>query len=163
MSERATPKGNQGEKLLLEYIRANANDAHYLLELEARISGNPDSLSITLQEAEEEILENTLYLIRHQSNLVGTIAYKMRPDNSIYIGGVVVDPAYRRRGVGRAAMQYVLDKFKDAKRIDLVVHPKNKPARKLYESLGFIGQELVEDYYGDGQPRLVMAKEYIGI
>jgi len=42
------------------------------------------------------------------------------------------------------------------KRIELVTHPDN-PALKLYESLGFTVESRKENYWGDGEPRLVLA------
>jgi len=44
------------------------------------------------------------------------------------------------------------------KKLSLVVHPDNL-AVKLYESFGFKRESLVENYFGDGEPRLVMVKD----
>lgn len=49
--------------------------------------------------------------------------------------GLYVDPAYRRRGVGRKLSEYALEKHPQIDTIETL--KGNEPARKLYESLGF--------------------------
>ena len=55
-------------------------------------------------------------------------------------------------------MTFVLEEFRDVKRIDLVTHPDNIKAIALYQSLGFAIESRKENYYGDGEPRIVMAR-----
>ena len=49
--------------------------------------------------------------------------------------GLYVDPAYRRRGVGRKLSEYALEKHPQIDTIETL--KGNESARKLYESLGF--------------------------
>lgn len=46
-----------------------------------------------------------------------------------------VDPAFSRRGIGRALSEFALEKFPQIHSIEVLVG--NHPARSLYESLGF--------------------------
>lgn len=64
----------------------------------------------------------------------------------------------RGKGIGRLLSQKVMELFKSKgiNRILLTVHPKNVPATHLYNKLGFEVHEKVENYYGDGEPRLLM-------
>jgi ribosomal protein S18 acetylase RimI-like enzyme len=39
-----------------------------------------------------------------------------------------------------------------------VTHPENAGALRLYMSLGFKVESRIEDCFGDGEPRLVMAR-----
>jgi ribosomal protein S18 acetylase RimI-like enzyme len=55
-------------------------------------------------------------------------------------------------------MLELLKELKIFKRLDLVVHPDNIGAIKLYNSLGFETESLKENYFGDGEPRLIMIK-----
>jgi ribosomal-protein-alanine N-acetyltransferase len=71
---------------------------------------------------------------------------------------LAIIPAYRRRGIGRAAVLFLLDKSNGAPRIDLVTHPENDGALRLYMSLGFRIESRKENYFGDGEPRLVLAR-----
>lgn len=89
--------------------------------------------------------------------LVGTAAYRLRPDNTVYISNVATDRAYRRRGIARSAVSFILEKCKEASRIDLVTHPENKYALQFYKSLGFNVESCEENYFGDGEPRLILA------
>ena len=54
-----------------------------------KIYGQPPDF----QGALEEINKNTFYFIKMGKMLVGTAAYSLRPDKSIYVSNVAVDPA----------------------------------------------------------------------
>jgi diamine N-acetyltransferase len=61
-------------------------------------------------------------------------------EGSHWIGGVVVDRAHQRRGVGRAAMRQLLallTALRDCREIALSYDADNATARRLYGSLGF--------------------------
>ncbi|HWQ60510.1 MAG TPA: GNAT family N-acetyltransferase, partial [Candidatus Fimivivens sp.] len=75
-----------------------------------------------------------------------------------YISGLVIVPKFQRRGLARKAMNMLLDELKGFPHLALDVHPDNH-AVKLYESLGFVATESVENFYGDGQPRIIMVRE----
>ncbi len=137
---------------------ATVNDVDTLVAFERKVAdpkiyGQP----LDFQGALEEINSNTLYFIKKGEMLVGTAAYSLRPDKSIYVSNVAVDPTCRRRGIARAAMSLILEKCKGTHRIDLVTHPENKNALQLYRSLGFKVESRQENYFGDGEPRLVPA------
>lgn len=104
----------------------------------------------------KEISEHHLFFIKRNNALVGTAAYKTRPDGSVYIGSVATSPEYRRQGIARAAMHFILDKVRGTPRIDLVTHPENEKSLALYASLGFVVESRKENYWGDGEPRLVL-------
>ena len=67
----------------------------------------------------------------------------------------------RGRGIGRKLSERVIEllKTKRANSIYLTVHPDNLPAVELYQKLSFKSHEKVMNYYGDGEPRLVMRLE----
>ena len=64
----------------------------------------------------------------------------------------------RGMGIGRMLSQDVIRRLrsKNVTKICLTVHPDNSSAKHLYEDLGFYVHEKIKDYYGDGEPRLVM-------
>ena len=49
-------------------------------------------------------------------------------------------------------------KLKEIEKIELVTHPQNTAALKLYSKYGFIVTGQKENYYGDGEPRLILTK-----
>jgi predicted lactoylglutathione lyase len=121
----------------LVFQRATAEDVHIFAALERKSTSRIYGPIGAMEDALREIRESTLYFIRSGEIVVGTAAYRVRPDDSVYISCVAIDPAYRRQGIARAAMTYILEKTKDASRIDLVTHPENANALRLYTSLGF--------------------------
>ncbi len=67
-------------------------------------------------------------------------------------------PGARRKGVARAMMDHLLSLCDGARSIDLAVHPDNQTARALYVSLGFRPTQTHENFFGDGEPRLIMRR-----
>jgi len=77
-----------------------------------------------------------------EDRLLGFISYK-KETNTIDIYRLVVDPEHFRKGVGRKLLAFLLEKYKG---LDFVVSTgkANVPAKKLYESFGFIQMEDFE-------------------
>jgi ribosomal-protein-alanine N-acetyltransferase len=69
-------------------------------------------------------------------------------------------PSHRGRGVARALMQALEERVEAAgiPVLLLSVHPDNRPARSLYDSLGYMVTETVCGYFGEGEDRLIMKK-----
>jgi ribosomal-protein-alanine N-acetyltransferase len=61
--------------------------------------------------------------------------------------GVAVDAAYRGRGIGRSLLRYAVEyaRKKGAATLMLKVHLDNPSARHLYESEGFVFEEMRDD------------------
>jgi len=66
---------------------------------------------------------------------------------------LAVDPDHQHRGVGRALLAEARQRLLEAgtKRIYLEVRLSNKPALRLYYSVGFSLHSLRKDYYRDPQ------------
>jgi diamine N-acetyltransferase len=81
--------------------------------------------------------------------VVGFVMWAEDTDSSRWIGGLVVDSAAQRQGVGSAAVQALLDRFAaepDCHEAALSYQPENLAARSLYASLGFVeGDEWDDD------------------
>lgn len=71
---------------------------------------------------------------------------------------LAVDPAARGRGVGRLLMEAVLAAAgsRRAAEVGLEVRTDNEGAIALYRSMGFTEAGVVEGYYADGTPALMM-------
>lgn len=109
----------------------------------------------TEKEWKEELETCTVYLLKEGNMPVGSIAYEEKSPDHIYISGIIVRPEFQGKGIATRAIREVLDTYPTASRIDLVTHPENS-ALKLYESLGFKVESQKENYFGDGEPRLVL-------
>ena len=77
-------------------------------------------------------------------------------DDSIWMGGLVIDAASQRRGIGRQAVVAFIDRFSSDGRANLALsyEPDNVVARDLYAGLGFIetgeteGDEVIARHIG---------------
>jgi len=145
---------------MVTFERASEEDVGIVVFVEANI-GEPRTYGRPLEfdAAAEEIRQNAFYLIRQGDAVVGTCACRTRPDNSAYLSNIAVLPAFRGRGIGRAAMMFLLAECWAADTIDLVTHPDNAAALNLYGSLGFAITARREDPFGDGEPRLVLVRQ----
>lgn len=136
------------------------NDVGIFIELEKKVSDLYLYSSITNpNEVKEEIKNNECFLIKKDGIIIGSTEYQIKSPEEVYLGGLVIDPAYQGQGIARKAAEFRLDKVKNAKRIWLVTHPHNSRIIRLYLSLGFVIESWKDNYYGDGQPRLVLARE----
>lgn len=147
----------------LVFERATEEDANILVMFEKKVAspklyGNP----LDLMGAVYAILDYNFYFIKIIDEVVGTGAYKVREDGSCHISNIAVTPEWRAKGIARAAMNFLMEKCSQTRQIDLVTHPDNFRAISLYQSLGFLIEAHIEKYYGDGEPRLVMAKRSVG-
>ena len=67
-----------------------------------------------------------------------------------YIGMLAVSQAYRRRGIGKALVEMVIQRMKDAgcSSVTLETEVTNVTAQRLYQDIfGFIREELLVRYY----------------
>ena len=89
--------------------------------------------------------ERTVIFLAEQRNVVVAKAELMLPAQETlhavgYIKRVVVDPAYRKQGIARQLMQYIITFAQteyDLDALDLHTWEHNASAIRLYEALGF--------------------------
>lgn len=137
--------------------KAAPNDIETLLSLEKSVDGVKTYSAMTdKEEFLAELKHSNVFIIEKDGQAVGNIIYEIKSPDHAYIGGLVIDPRFQDRGIAREAMSRILKELKNYKRIDLVTHPENTKTIKLYGSLGFIIESRKENYYGDGEPRVVM-------
>ncbi|HBZ01259.1 MAG TPA: GNAT family N-acetyltransferase [candidate division Zixibacteria bacterium] len=84
-------------------------------------------------------------------HLIGTVTTVVYGTELAWIGMMLVDPDYRRRGLGTRLMRAALEHLQriGVKSIKLDATPAGRP---LYESLGFRPEGLIERWEGRGQP-----------
>ncbi len=102
-----------------------------------------------------ELLENErafYYVARSDGKVVGYIGMWMILDEG-HITNIAVAAAYRRRGIGRALLQYLVGASKrlGIRYLTLEVRRSNIPAQNLYEELGFVRTGIRPRYYQDNQ------------
>lgn len=144
--------------LELNLKKVTESDIPILLALEKSVAGAKTySAMLSTEEWQDELKNNEVFLIEQTGQPVGSIMYEIKSPERAYLSGLVIDPRFQGQGLGRQALELVLGQLKDFKRIDLVTHPDNSRALKLYQSLGFVVEARKENYFGDGEPRFVLA------
>ena len=158
--EKITRKSESKEDLKLSFRKATPEDADAYVELEHTAAMNKTYSGILdREEALKDFTENEVYLIYKDDKLAGSTEYEMKSPDHAYLSGLIIHPDYQGKGIGREAALFRLEKLKGVKRIDLVTHPENFKIIDLYQSLGFKIEKQIENYFGDGEPRVVLAKE----
>jgi len=134
-------------------------------------------------EIEREVFRTDIYprfFFRQAHDLWGDLLRVAESDSGALVGyalgalgaeageawilSAAVLPEQRGRGIATRLTRDLLDvlRSRGARGVRLTVHPENHGAIRLYERLGFqtIGRDA--DYYGPGDPRLLMRLELPG-
>jgi ribosomal-protein-alanine N-acetyltransferase len=159
MHQTPSEKENK-EDLKLSFRKVTQEDIDAYLELERTAIGNKTYSGILdKDEALKEFSENEVYLMYKAGKLVGSTEFEMKSPDHAYLSGLVVHPDFQDQGIAREAILFRLEKLKGVKRIDVITHPENSKIIHLYESLGFKIEKRMENYFGDGEPRIMLVKE----
>ena len=150
------------QPLNLTFKKATPEDVDAYLELEqTAVKSKTYSAILDKEEALQEFEENEVYMIYKDGQVVGSTEYQMKSPNHAYLAGLIIKPEFQSQGTGREAVLFRLKKLEGIERIDVVTHPENFKILHMYQSLGFKVEKRVENYFGDGEPRLVLARERI--
>jgi ribosomal protein S18 acetylase RimI-like enzyme len=135
----------------MEIRKLQSSDAekYFVLRLEA-LQTNPEAFASSYEEESNntpEIYQNRF----EQEELIGVASLVLEQKNKIKhranIYGVYVTPEKRGFGVARRIMEESIKKARQlegVEQIHLTVTASNEPAKKIYQSLGFITYGLDE-------------------
>ena len=144
--------------------RATRNDAAEILAIETSAAKNKTYAAMTsLAEVTKCLKNQVVFFIKKGTQTIGSINYQLRGNERAQVRSLVILPAFQGHGYGQKAVALILKKVKKYKRVHLTVHPHNTRAILLYLSLGFIIETWKNNYFGDGQPRLIMAWKHRGL
>lgn len=144
----------------MELIKATSKDIQALLDIEKTTMGlRTYSGYFQEKEIKEWISHDCVYLIKNNDKITGSISYEIKNKDHAYISGLVIKPEFQRQGLAKKASMKLLEDLANYEKIDLVTHPDNFSAVKLYKSLGFIEIDRKENFFGDGEPRIIMVKK----
>ncbi len=107
----------------------------------------------SVQEEVDYLRYSEVFLAYDGNKAIGLISYQLESDTA-EIKTLAVIPEYQRKGIGKQLISEILKKLK-GKRVHLVTHPKNTSAIILYLKSGFQIYGWKDNYYGDGEPRLL--------
>lgn len=109
-------------------------------------------------EEESSFLKNsTIHLVYNEKTPIAFCAYEPKGHDSTEVKVMAVLPEFQNKGIGKAMMKKMLEENK-GKDLFLVTHPSNTNAITFYFKHGFEIVGWRENYFGDGQPRLVMRR-----
>jgi ribosomal-protein-alanine N-acetyltransferase len=148
------------KKTEITLAQATIADSDAYLSLEKQVGGKTYAALKTEKEYLEETKTATIYLFKIEGKVIGHITYHAKVDGTVHLGGFAIEPKYQGKGFGRASMELILALAQNAPKIDLVTHPDNFKAIGLYESFGFKITERKVNYYGDGEPRVILVKNF---
>jgi ribosomal protein S18 acetylase RimI-like enzyme len=121
------------------------------LETWARRGADPSVAEYAVGDPDAELIWGAF----EGPDLVGIAGASVRLPTIWVLAGVYVDPAARRRGIGRAIVREAIAAAEAAGvRVGLYVREDAAPARRLYESLGFrpAGRRLWLEFSGTPGP-----------
>lgn len=77
---------------------------------------------------------------------------------TVWILSLATKNKFRNAGIGFHLRENLIERFTSSgiKSIRLTVHPDNRSALNLYQKIGFIQLETIDNYYGDHSPRLIL-------
>ena len=144
-------------KVYIRQVRKAEIDAVYDLE---KVAFQPINYPyFVLRQFYDLMPELFLVAVDKSDDILGYTQGGVNVENGTgWILSLATKESCRGRGIGALLSQKVIDllQLKGVKNIFLTVHPENTAATSLYNRLGFIIHSRVADYYGDGEPRLVM-------
>jgi RimJ/RimL family protein N-acetyltransferase len=127
---------------------------------------------VTLEDLEQRLQHQYLYLIYDNDHLIGEMNYMIDPSHlykkvavTAWIGITIGEPESRGKGVGFAALQYMEKQIKaqGLKRIELGVFEFNIAAQKLYQRLDYkeIGRIEEFTYYQNSMRSDIRMEKYL--
>ncbi len=146
-------------QIKIKLQRMTLDDIDAYLALEKKVETRTYTAAQNPEEAEEELAQGPMYFITQGNTVLGAVSYSLKEDGSAYINGLSIDPEYQGQGLGRKALEIVLEEVKDVPRVWLVTHPENERAIALYKSFNFEIGERIENFHGDGEPRIVLSRD----
>lgn len=136
--------------------RAVLENIKEIAKIEKSAKSKTYSARIKVKDVARFINKDFVFLIKNGDTTVGLVSYEETKRGGSHCNGLVLYPKFRGKGFARKAMLLVLKKMIKYNRAELVVHPHNSSAISLYLSLGFIIENWCKNYFGDGEPRVMM-------
>lgn len=124
-------------------------DIESVLEIEKLSFPNPWSRMTFLGELANPPVSLPCVLVFLPENRVIGYIILWHILDEVQISNFSIHPEFRRKGLGKAVLSYVLEAVKKegVREIFLEVRPSNREARRLYEKLGFRLLAVRKNYY----------------
>lgn len=112
---------------------------------------------------DELAAENRIYLAADEDGVVGFAGAMLVADEA-HVTNLLVDPGWRRRGIGFELMKSLIEAAVEAgvRHLTLEVRSRNEAARALYARLGLAPVGIRMGYYGDDDALILWAHDIDG-
>ena len=136
------------------------DDLGALVALEAANAPAPWSEGVFRNEL---AAENRIYLAADEDGVVGFAGAMLVADEA-HVTNLLVDPAWRRRGIGFDLMRSLIEAAvgAGARHLTLEVRSRNEAARALYARVGLAPVGVRQGYYGDDDALILWAHDIDG-
>ena len=136
------------------------DDLQAVVSLEAANAPAPWSEGVFRNELASE---NRIYLAADEEGVVGFAGAMLVADEA-HVTNLLVDPAWRRRGIGFALMRSLIEAAVEtgARHLTLEVRSRNEAARALYARVGLAPVGVRQGYYGDDDALILWAHDIDG-
>jgi ribosomal-protein-alanine N-acetyltransferase len=133
-------------KSKLKIRKMRVEDLEKVLEIERKSFSNPWSRNAFLYEIESDV--SYPWVVELDNEIVGYSIHWLIFDEA-HLSNIAVDPAYRRRGIGKFILEKVVEsaKKKGAKFLTLEVRISNSKAISLYTKMNFRVVGIRKNYY----------------
>ena len=142
----------------LNFRKASQKDWELISLLEKSVASNVYFPIINEKEVKDYIKKSIVYIVEKGDLPIGTISYEKKSDIYAYIDGLLIIPKYQDRGYGSKTLGWLMKKLGGYKKVGLVTHPKNSKTIVIYLKQGFVINGWKDDYFGDGEPRIVLSR-----
>jgi len=112
---------------------------------------------------DELAAENRIYLAAEEDGVVGFAGAMLVADEA-HVTNLLVDPAWRRQGIGFELMKSLIEAAVEAgaRHLTLEVRSRNEAARALYARIGLAPVGVRQGYYGDDDALILWAHDIDG-
>ena len=148
---------------MIEIRPLTYSDLPRVVAIERRAFPTPWSLSMCVLELSKSdgiclgALLDSSGGVASERPVLGGYLVCARYDEAYHLMNIATDPEQRRKGVGRALIDAMIDRAGVDANITLEVRVSNTPAIALYESYGFRGVGTRRRYYSDtGEDAIIM-------
>lgn len=117
-----------------------------------------DSKVENVEFVENYLKDSTTYIGYLNDKAVCYFAYKSLDNNKIEFRTTGVLPEFQGLGIGKQIIKFFLNIFPN-NTIELITHPSNIKALILYLKNGFIIKGWIDNYFNDGEPRLILERQ----
>lgn len=143
----------------LSFRKAALADWKTVLFLEKSSSNKLFYAFINGEDVKEYLSKSEVYIIYKSKAPIGTISYEIKNNDHAYFDALTILPRFRNKGYATMALEWIFKKLKKFKTIDLLTHPHNTAAIKVYLKFGFVIDSWKDNPFGDGEPRIRLVRE----